>query len=202
MITTKREHKKGLRPKINLTVVRVEPKVWKDLGFYKHHYMSEDLNPSCKCFLFLWDNVPVGFVGLINQPMKGYKWGFRISRIVILPDFQGLGLSSDMLKFIGQIVKNYHPTAQLYIKTVHDKMGKHFEKSALWSATSYNGKYRNDPNDEGGKYRNRLKRVSYCYKFEGDKIEGYEDLMENIKTLRDKKKKTLDGPTLFDENYL
>ena len=192
MIVTKIDHAKGERPSSvgSLTVVRVEPKAWRELGFYKHHYMSETLNPSCKCFLFMWDGVPIGFVGLINQPMKGYKWGFRISRIVVNPDFQGLGFSSDILKFIGGIVKNYHPTAQLYIKTVHRKMGSHLEKSPLWSPTSYNGKYRNDPNDEGGKYKNRLERISYCYRFDGPPLKGYDELMLSIKDLRNKKRES------------
>lgn len=198
MIIREVNHKKGQRPQINLSVIRVEPSTWRDLNIHQHHYLTEDLNPSCKCLLFLWDGVPVGFVGLINQPMKGYRWGFRISRIVVFPDYQGLGLSSDILKFCGGIIKNYEDTAQLYIKTVHKKMGKHLEKSSNWSPTSYNGKYREDPNDEGGKYRNRLKRISFCYRYDGDKKEGYDELLLSIGDLRKKKKTKKDLPTLFD----
>ena len=189
-------HKKGERPKIELTVQRVEPSVWKDLNISQHHYMSEDLNPSCKCLLFSWDNVPVAFVALINQPMKGYRWGFRISRIVVLPDFQSMGLSSDILKFCGGIIKNYDDTAQLYIKTIHKMMGKHLEKSPLWSPTSFNGKLRIDGSNK--KYKNRLKRASYCYRYDGPKIEGYEDLLLPIKELRGRKKQLPITPSLFD----
>ena len=196
MIVHEVNHEKGKRPNIELTVQRVEPTVWRDLNIHKHHYLTEDLNPTCKCFLFYWNGVPVGFVGLINQPSKGYPWGFRISRIVVLPDFQGLGISSDILRFIGGIVKNYHQDSQLYIKTVHRKMGKHLEKSNEWKATAYNGKYRQDPNDEGGKYKNRLKRISYCYRYDGEKLENYDELMLNIGDLRKKKGKE-ELPTLF-----
>ena len=86
-------HKKGERPYIHLTIRRVEPSVWYSLGFYKHHYLTEKLNPSCKCFLFEWDTIPVAFVGLLNTPRTGIPYGMSISRIVVLPDYQGLGLS-------------------------------------------------------------------------------------------------------------
>ena len=189
-------HKKGFRPNIQLQVQRVEPSAWRDLGFHQHHYLTEDLNPSCKCLLFTWEGVPVAFVGIINQPMKGYRWSFRISRIVVAPDFQSMGLSSDILKFCGAIIKNYEETSQLYIKTVHKKMGGHLEKSPNWSATSYNGKFRSSVEDGNGKYRNRLHRASYCYRYDGDKVSGYEELLLPIKELRDRKKKN-SSPTLF-----
>lgn len=62
------------KPKIKLTVVRVEPNVWFDLNFANHHYLTETLNKSCKCLLFMWDDIPVGFIGLLNSPRKGQPW--------------------------------------------------------------------------------------------------------------------------------
>lgn len=61
---------KKCKPNINLTVVRCEPNIWKDLNIFKHHYLTESLNKSCKCLLFMWDGVPVGFVGILNTPRK------------------------------------------------------------------------------------------------------------------------------------
>lgn len=51
------EHPKGQRPYIQLTVRRVEPSVWKSLEFSKCHYLTAELNKSCKCLLFEWDGV-------------------------------------------------------------------------------------------------------------------------------------------------
>jgi len=62
-------HKKGKRPNINLTVRRVEPSVWS--LFKKEHYLTAEMNKSCKCLLFEWNGVPVGFVGILNTPRRG-----------------------------------------------------------------------------------------------------------------------------------
>ena len=164
MITTIKEYPSNNRPNIELTVQRVESNVWYDLGFYKYHYMTTDLNKSCKCLLFSWNNVPVAFMAIINQPSKGQPWGHRVSRMVILPNFQGLGLARKILDFCGGIVKTIHPNAEFYMKTIHDNMGRMLERNPKWNPTAYNGKIRKKRDDEGGKYHNRLLRESYCYR--------------------------------------
>ena len=65
---------KKCKPNIELKVQRTESNVWFDLQFYKHHYLTESLNKSCKCLLFMWNGVPGGFVGLLNSPRKGMPW--------------------------------------------------------------------------------------------------------------------------------
>ena len=106
MKIVKVNHKKGERPQIKLTVRRVEPTVWYSMGFSKEHYLTADLNKSCKCLLFEWNNIPIGFVGILNTPRKGIPYGCSVSRIVILPDYQGLGLSTQIFNFVGGIVKS------------------------------------------------------------------------------------------------
>ncbi len=181
-------HKKGKKPDIKLTVQRVEPNVWYDLGFHKHHYLTSSLNKSCKCLLFSWNGEPVGFVAILNTPRKGEAWGHSISRICLNPDFQGLGLSSIMCNFCGGIITNMGDGYKLYIKTIHEKMGSYFERSNKWTPTSYNGKVRKGTDYEKGKYNNRLERKSYCFKYCGEPISGYEDLLLPIAEMRKLKK--------------
>lgn len=182
---------KKSHPPIQLEVQRVEADTWNDLGFAKHHYLTQSLNKSCKCLLFLWNNIPVAFVGLLNSPRKGKPWGHSISRIVVLPDFQGLGLSSHILNFCGGILKSLGNDYELYIKTIHTKMGAYLTKSDKWTPTSYNGKLRNEKtiDCEGKRYQNRLTRQSFCFKYCGDPIYGYEKLLLPIAELRKNKKK-------------
>lgn len=174
------------KPNIELTVERVEPSVWYTLGFYKHHYLTESLNKSCKCLLFCWNGVPVGFIGLLNSPRKGMPWGHNISRVVILPDFQGIGLSSRIINFCGGILKSMGDDWFLYLKTIHEKMGAYLERSDKWSPTTYNGKKRKKEtiDCEGDKYKHRLDRKSFCYKYVGEPIYGYEELLLPINDLR------------------
>ena len=135
----------------------------------------------------MWNDMPVGFVGILNSPRKGLRFGHSISRICIHPDYQGLGLSSKMLNFCGGILKSLGDDYHLYIKTIHEKMGEYLERSDTWKPTSYNGKQRKKVNFEDGKYNNRLDRKSYCFKYVGDAIFGYEELLRPINDLRKEK---------------
>lgn len=111
-------------------------------------------------------------------------WGHSVSRIVIFPDYQGLGLSMKMLNFCGGILKSLGEDYHLYIKTIHEKMGEALERSETWNPTSYNGKKRGNTKFEEGKYNNRVERKSYCFKYVGKPIYGYEELLKPIKDLR------------------
>lgn len=188
MITINKEYKK---PSLDLKVCRVEASCWYNLGFFKHHYMSASLNKSCKCLLFTHNDMPVAFVAIINNPGKGRKYDHRISRIVIDPNFQGLGLTRKILDFCGGIIKAKWEDANLHIKTIHTNAGKMLERNNNWSPTAYNGKIRNNIDYEGTKYKNRLKRASYCYKYSGQPIYGYEDLLLPINVLRERKSLSL-----------
>lgn len=191
MKIVKINHKKGERPKIKLTVRRVEPSVWKTCGFYRHHYLTAEMNKSCKCLLFEWNNIPVGFVGILNTPRKGIPYGCSVSRLVIEPDFQGLGLSTMIFNFVGGIVKSLSDEEhdyRLYIKTAHSKFGQALSRNLNVRATSFDGKGRDKKSADNQRYRNRLTRVSFCKEYVGDKIDGFQDMLRPIGDLRKEKK--------------
>ena len=175
---------KGVRPNIDLTVRRVESTAWVTLGFHKHHYLTETMNKGCKSLLFEWNGMPVAFVGLLNNPGKGRQFDITISRIVILPDYQGLGLVRRIMDFCGGIVKNCGEGFGLTIKTAHDRMGMMLEHDSNWEPTSYNGKERKVVDDPT--HKNRLQRKSYCYRYCGGKLGGYEDLLLSIEEMRER----------------
>ena len=184
------KHKKGEKPLLNITVRRVEASVWKSLGFYKHHYLTADMNKSCKCLLFEWGDVPIGFCAILNTPRKSVPYGCSISRVVVNPDFQGLGIGSIICNFVGGIVKSMGDGYRLYIKTAHEKIGEYFDRSPKWIGTSFDHKGRTIEStlSEGKRYRNRLLRKSYCKEYVGEVINGYEDILLPIKDMREKKR--------------
>lgn len=187
-------HRKGERPMIELTVRRVEPRVWRTLQFDKYHYLTADLNKSCKCLLFEWDGVPIGFVGILNTPRKGIPYGCSISRMVILPDFEGLGLSRKIFDFCGGLVKSMcddEHDYRLYIKTAHRRFGESLGRNPNVRGTSFDGKGRDKRSADNKKYRNRLTRVSYCKEYVGESVDGYDVLMKPIGELRKEKKNKL-----------
>ena len=182
-------HPKGERPKIQLTVRRIEANSWWSLGFANHHYLTQALNKSCKCLLFEWNNIPVGFVGILNTPRKGVPYGCAISRMVILPSYQGLGLSTQIFNFCGGIVKaltDEEHDYRLYIKTAHSKFGEALGRNPNVIGTVFDKKGRDKKaiEHDNHRYRNRLSRVSYCKEYIGKPIGGYEKLMLPIGELR------------------
>jgi len=186
MKTIQINHKKGERPPINLTVRRVEPSVWS--MFKKEHYLSAELNKSCKCLLFEWDGVPIAFVAVINTPRIRMPYAMGISRMVVLPDFQGLGLSTMIFNFVGGIVKSLSTEDReyrLFIKTAHRKFGEALGRNPKVRSTANNLK-KTGVTDQ--RYRHRLSRRSYCYEYIGEKIDGYQGILKPIGEMRKEKK--------------
>jgi ABC-type lipoprotein export system ATPase subunit/GNAT superfamily N-acetyltransferase len=171
------------KPKIELHVSRVEADTWEI--FKKHHYLTESLNKSCKCLLFEWNNKPVAIGCVLNTPRRGIPNGVAISRIVVLPDFQGMGLGSKLSTFLGGIFKN--EGNKLYIKTVNPALGEFFNNSPLWKGTSKNGKGKKADEFDTHRYKNRLTRVSYSHEYIGEPIRGYEELLLPIAQMRNNK---------------
>jgi hypothetical protein len=172
------------RQEIKLQVSRVESKTWD--FFKKHHYLSEEVNKSCKFLLFEWNDKPIGIVAIINQGGQGRETAVAISRIVILPDYQGMGLGICICEFSSAIFK-YIGACSIYIKTINPALGEYMVKSNNWQPTSMNGKIGRD--DESAKGRKR--RPSYCYEYVGESIGGYEELLLSIDEMRKNKAKEM-----------
>lgn len=88
------------RPQINLKIKRVHSSAWK--LFRKHHYLSQEINRSAKCFVAFWEDRPVvfdswlPFVGRLKDSRKG----MRSHRTVCLPDFQGASLGKAVVDYV------------------------------------------------------------------------------------------------------
>jgi len=132
------------KPKYKLVVKEGEKYLWP--LFHEHHYMTanesiiESLPRSSKFFTFYWVRndveILVGCLGVLNQISKNPAR--RITRLVILPEFQGLGFASIMLNNISELYKKEGIT--MYITTFHPRLGGYFEKSSLWEPSANNMK--------------------------------------------------------------
>jgi len=129
---------------------------------------------------------PVGINIISPLPSGTLKSAFRESRIVVLPDFQGMGLGYEMSVFTGAIYRSIGK--RYFTKTVHPALGKKRNKSKDWRPTPDNGKIRKKRKKESN-YASHWKdnlRISYCHEYIGDAIYGYEDLMFPIAVMREK----------------
>jgi len=88
------------RPKIELDIRECKG-YWPQ--FRRYHYLNHDLSKSSRQFVAFYKNKPVGFCAVINFPHPKIKPMWKIHRIVVLPDYQGIGIATKMLDFIGDI---------------------------------------------------------------------------------------------------
>jgi ABC-type lipoprotein export system ATPase subunit/GNAT superfamily N-acetyltransferase len=151
------------QPKIELQIVRCRYETWN--LFKQHHYLTEDLNKAANNYLVLWNFQPIGFVGVLPFPGVGDEKTRRISRIVVLPDFQGLGLGKSILNYISSLYAKNEST--MYIRTMSPALGLALAKDSNWIATSSNLKIPGQ--DSSG--RKMIERPSYSYKYIGIKSE-------------------------------
>ena len=54
----------------------------------------------CDCYVALLKNRPVGFLAAVHG--VGKTRFFRITRIVTIPDYQGIGIAKALMTFIGE----------------------------------------------------------------------------------------------------
>lgn len=127
------------RPKIELQVSRVEYGAWN--FFKKHHYLTEDLSRSFGLLLFEWNDKPVGICVYKSQPTGAVPNGYGLSRTVVLPDFQGMGIGSKISEFTSAILVN--EGKRVFTKTVNPALGEYREKSEKFRPTSKNKKKKN-----------------------------------------------------------
>lgn len=116
------------QPKIELQIFRCRYETWN--LFKHHHYLTEDLNKAANTYVITLNDKPVAFLGILPFPHGHIKNGFRISRIVVLPDFQGLGLGSKLCDYISSLYAKENRT--MYIKTSNPALWKYFDKSINW----------------------------------------------------------------------
>tara|TARA_B100001564_G_scaffold314324_1_gene288368 strand:+ start:2327 stop:3466 length:1140 start_codon:yes stop_codon:yes gene_type:complete len=166
------------RPKIKLQIFRCRYETWN--LFKQHHYLSSDLNTSCQSYLITWNDKAVAFAGILPFPGVGDPKTRRVSRLVVLPDFQGLGIGKKILNYLSSIYwKEDH---QMFIRTMQPALGIALSKDDEWIATA--GNLRKPSNDTSG--RKIIMRESYSYKYIGHKSEDVSDfIMFNADAYKD-----------------
>jgi len=120
------------RPEIRCTVSPVPYGAWS--LFAPFHYMSRDLNHAARCFgLFIGDQI-VSFAGVIFWPISRnagrFKPIFGVSRVVTLPDYQGLGCAFVLIDAVASVYTAIGRRFRIY--PGHPAFIRALDRSAKW----------------------------------------------------------------------
>jgi GNAT superfamily N-acetyltransferase len=118
------------RPPLELRVERVPQAMWR--LFARHHYLTGGLAASATCYAAWLANPehesPVAFCAV--APALGWKKTKRITRLVTLPEFQGLGIGSRLLEHVaGQEASRGN---RVTITASHPAILSHCSHSPQW----------------------------------------------------------------------
>ena len=91
------------RPKIEVKIRRAEQSEWKI--FKEFHYLSAEHNKSAHKYICEINNEIIGWCSVLHFPHPKVKNMKKIHRIVILPDYQGIGIGNMFLNEIAKIYK-------------------------------------------------------------------------------------------------
>jgi GNAT superfamily N-acetyltransferase len=73
--------------------------MWK--SFRQYHYLNGKLGAGVRCYTAVYNQKPVAFIAVAHVKMKANY--FRVSRLVVVPDYQGIGLGKRLLNFIADL---------------------------------------------------------------------------------------------------
>lgn len=138
--------------------------------FKDHHYLSDKLPPVSKRFIAFWGGIPVGFVVTMTMPCGTLKNAWRESRLVVLPDYQGLGIGMRLSDAVAEL--HIKDGKRYFSRTAHPRMGMYRSNSPLWKPTSKNQKLRLDVthNNVFKKHYTDNKRICFSHEYVGNLV--------------------------------
>lgn len=151
-----------LRRKFELHIYETKSKaeIWKI--FKQHHYLSADLNVAARTFVAFLNDEPVGFIAMLPFPSGVIQNAYRVHRLVVLPDYQGIGIGLRLMNHIANLFVKQGK--KIYIRTTHYKLYKSLVRTTNWVETSSSQK-------NIGKqkmWKTLSDRPAYSFKFVGE----------------------------------
>lgn len=119
------------RPELKIEIYETKHNAWQ--MFAPYHYLTASLNRSSRCYILTCNGRAASFAGLLYRPIsaKGKHipiWG--ISRVVTLPEFQGIGLAFALMDFLGKWYSEKGERVRMY--PAHPLFVRQFEKHSKW----------------------------------------------------------------------
>jgi GNAT superfamily N-acetyltransferase len=118
------------RPTIELAIHRCRMAPWQ--LFKRHHYLSGSLAVGARCYLTTWEGIPVNFCATL--PVITKKNHRRFTRIVTLPDYQGIGIGMRAVAAVAALHRA--EGLRINVTSSHPALIRHCRRSLLWKAVN------------------------------------------------------------------
>ena len=116
------------RPELECVVGRVPFSAWR--LFAPFHYLTGELHRGARCF-GLWANGHLAaFAGVLHFPHETAHDIRRVSRLVTLPDWQGMGLAMILAERLGALYRAVGMRLRTY--PAHPALIRSFDKAKPW----------------------------------------------------------------------
>jgi GNAT superfamily N-acetyltransferase len=115
-------------PPLEFKIHKISASLWPI--FRRHHYLSADINHSAVCFGGWIDDELVAFSSYLHLPhwkVRNIKLGHRL---VVLPDYQGLGIGGRFDDWLGEYL--YERGFQYHNVVAHPAMVAYYRASPRW----------------------------------------------------------------------
>jgi GNAT superfamily N-acetyltransferase len=116
------------RPQLDISIKRVPYAYWR--LFAPFHYLTNELSKASMCYVLFVGSRPASFAGVLHRPHPKVDDIKGVSRLVTLPDWQGLGLAMVLVDQLGAAYKAVGKRLHTY--PAHPSLIRTFDKSANW----------------------------------------------------------------------
>jgi len=119
-------------PPLDLRIFETDSSTWGT--FARHHYLSGNLHRAAKCYGAWIGDVQVAFTSYLHFPharTKNIKMGHRL---VVLPDYQGLGIGGRLDDWLGQHL--FEKGYRYHNVVSHPAMIRYYSASPRWRSAS------------------------------------------------------------------
>jgi len=125
------------RPELAVEIARVDHSAWK--LFAPFHYLTADLHRAARCYVLFADGQPAAFAGVLYRPHPTVSDIYGVSRLVTLPDYQGMGLAMVLVDTLGAQYRAIK--RRLHTYPAHPALIRSFDKSKCWQLEAKPGKF-------------------------------------------------------------
>jgi ABC-type polar amino acid transport system ATPase subunit len=98
--------------------------------FAPFHYLTAELNHAAQCYVLSVAGTPAAFCGVLHRPHARNRALKAVSRLVTLPDWQGLGLAFALVDRVAAAYKTVGFDVHTY--PAHPALIRSFDRSPVW----------------------------------------------------------------------